>query len=154
MPPIFTPAPLNCRGVFFAVRCRCSSSPIRQSRRFYRVHSALTSSTANRARIPCVSRLFTPLSAFLTSPAGNHKSIIHASGNNGTEVVRRVTRIGIRAPDYLSLRTIRIPLFESTLHQTYVTKTIRGMTQHPHYLQFCEEFSVLEIGSVSDFTKS
>ena len=72
MPPIFTPAPLNCRGVFFAVRCRCSSSPIRQSRRFYRVHSALTSSTANRARIPCVSRLFTPLSAFLTSPAGNH----------------------------------------------------------------------------------
>lgn len=78
MPPIFTPAPLNCRGVFFAVRCRCSSSPIRQSRRFYRVHSALTSSTANRARIPCVSRLFTPLSAFLTSPAGNHRESVHA----------------------------------------------------------------------------
>ena len=75
MAPLFTSAPLQCRGVFFAVRCRCSSSPIRQSRRFYRVHSALASSTANRARIPCVSRLFTPLSAFLTSPAGNHKKM-------------------------------------------------------------------------------
>ena len=46
---------------------------MRQSRRFYRVASAPSSAPANRARIPCVSRLFTPLSAFLTSPAGNQR---------------------------------------------------------------------------------
>ncbi len=45
---------------------------MRQSHCFYRVASAPSSAPANRTRIPCVSRLFTPLSSLLTSHAWNH----------------------------------------------------------------------------------